>query len=80
MKIDRSKKANRYCAHCINFEKKRKNPDYINQLSSHAAKYRKPYICPAADGKLIDYWNRCEHFQWNPDLSYTEPLPEKKER
>ena len=60
MKIDRSKKANRYCAHCINFEKKEKNPDYINPLSSHAAKYRKPYICPAADRKLIDYWNRCQ--------------------
>ena len=33
MKIDRSKKSNRYCAHCINFEKKEKNPDYINPLS-----------------------------------------------
>ena len=80
MKIDRSKKPNRYCGHCAHFAKKEKNPDYVNPFPSYDALYGKPYVCPVAGGKTINYWNRCEHFQWNPDLSYTAPLPEKKER
>lgn len=58
--IDKSKKANHVCDKCLHW------PDrkvvYPNG--------RPVTVCPAADGKPINYWNRCRKFRWNPAKTY----------
>lgn len=69
--IDKSKPANKRCINCIHYPQRKPNPD------KH--RYSDPDdICPTADGKLINYWNCCGHFDWNPDKTYTDSLPEKE--
>lgn len=59
--IDKSKKSNRRCVNCINWPNCRRLP-----LKHYNDKF---YHCDVGD-RDMDYWNCCQHFQWNPTKTY----------
>lgn len=69
--IDRTKKSNRRCWNCVHYQNRKPNPTHVGRPGWHTGPED---ICPIADNKLIDYWNCCRLFAWNPAKQYTEPL------
>ena len=77
--IDRAKKSNRRCVNCANYGKRiltKRNGEKITADEAHDNEYSVG-TCPTAGGKTINYWNCCKCFRWNPEKTYTEPLPEE---
>lgn len=62
--IDRSKKSNRRCWNCLHYKDCEQKIIRMPNGDSYEA------ICHTAGGKLINYWNSCKHFQWNPEKNY----------
>lgn len=51
--IDRSKKSNIKCEHCL----------YCDKPRNHPMEYWKNYHC-CLHVKEVNYWNRCKDFEW----------------
>lgn len=61
--IDKSKPSNHRCINCTEWDKATKLPTrHWSDPEKH---------CDTAN-KDINYWNRCKHFQWNPNKLYKE--------
>lgn len=68
--IDKTKKANRRCVNCKHWSGCPKSPDSGNWNIVLAGGMTHNKVCPVAGGKLINYWNCCKHFEWDPNKTY----------
>lgn len=59
--IDKSKPSNHRCINCTEWDKATKLP------TRH---WSDPEKHGETANKDINYWNRCKHFQWNPNKLY----------
>lgn len=60
--IDKSKPSNHRCINCASW-------DRCTPIASNNGDDLR--LCPER-GKPVAYWNRCRHFQWNPNKTYKE--------
>lgn len=74
--IDKSKKSNRRCVNCVHWKECSSYKDSPYKPKFRFGKYGERItpekICPVAGGKEINYWNCCQHFEWDPEKPYTK--------
>ena len=65
--VDKSKKSNIKCEYCKHFTQ-----EYTPTGQYSGSGFPVKAVWCQERGEFINYWNRCKHFEWNPEKQYVQ--------